>query len=63
MTKFKIICPDCSAVIVTAYPESMIWELCPHCRHHIIDNFDALMSHAVVPVNYQGVSRGAFIGN
>jgi Zn-finger nucleic acid-binding protein len=44
MVKFRLICPDCDAVIITSSPEAMIWEQCPHCRNHIWDSGDILMA-------------------
>jgi hypothetical protein len=44
MVKFSLICPDCDAVIITSSPEAMVWELCPSCRKHIWDMYDALMA-------------------
>jgi len=47
MIKFRLICPVCDAVIITSSPESMAWELCPGCRNHIWDGYDALMADVV----------------
>lgn len=47
MDGFKIICPECSAWIVTANPESLIWERCPACCHHLWDTYDILMAEIV----------------
>lgn len=44
MLKFRLICPDCNAVIITSSPEAMVWERCPACRTHIWDRYDALMA-------------------
>jgi Zn-finger nucleic acid-binding protein len=35
MVKFKVICPECWAAVVTAHPEALVWDLCPQCRHHV----------------------------
>jgi hypothetical protein len=44
MTKFRITCPECGAVVITASPEAMLWELCPGCGRHVWDGYDALMA-------------------
>ena len=44
MTKFRLICPECSAVVITANPEAMVWELCPGCRSHSWDLYDVRMA-------------------
>ena len=44
MVKFRLICPECDAVIMTSSPEAMVWEQCPGCRKHIWDMYDALMA-------------------
>lgn len=44
MRKFKLICPDCNASIITSSPGSLVWELCPACRKHVWDGYDALMA-------------------
>ncbi len=54
MAKFKIICPECGAVVITASPESLIWERCPGCRHHVWDTYDALMADVYAP-NKEGI--------
>jgi hypothetical protein len=50
MVKFRLICPECDAVIITSSPEALAWELCPGCKSHIWDMCDALMAD-VVPQN------------
>ena len=44
MTQYRITCPDCGGAIVTAYPEAMVWELCPVCRRHIWDRYDVWLA-------------------
>jgi len=48
MKQYKIICPECSAAIVTKNPEAMIWERCPQCRHHVWEADDLMMSEVVI---------------
>ena len=47
MSKFRLICPDCGAIVLTANPEALVWELCPACRHHMWDIYDARMADKV----------------
>jgi len=47
MVKFRLICPDCNASIITSSPGSLVWELCPSCRNHVWDGYDALMADAM----------------
>jgi Zn-finger nucleic acid-binding protein len=47
MSQYRLICPDCSAVIVTACPEAMVWELCPACRKYRWDLYDAKMADLI----------------
>jgi Zn-finger nucleic acid-binding protein len=47
MTKFIIICPECDAAMITAAPSTTIWELCPHCRHHVMDRYDVMMAQPI----------------
>ncbi len=44
MKKFRIICPECGVALITALPEALVWELCPVCRRHVWDMYDALMA-------------------
>ncbi len=44
MVKFKLICPDCDAVIITSSAEALIWEVCPACRRHRWDMGDVMMA-------------------
>jgi Zn-finger nucleic acid-binding protein len=48
MSKYRLICPECSAVVITAYPEAVVWELCPACEFHIWDIYDAKMADKVI---------------
>lgn len=43
-TETKLICPECSAVVVTSRPEVLIWERCPGCKSHIWDTYDMMMA-------------------
>ena len=47
MTEFKISCPECSAVVITAHPEAIIWERCPACRRHVWETNDLLMAEVI----------------
>jgi Zn-finger nucleic acid-binding protein len=49
MIHFKITCPECGAVMITATPDAAILELCPLCRHHVWDKYDALMAEVWIP--------------
>jgi len=44
MVRFRMICPDCSAVILTSSPEAMVWEHCPACGNHVWDACDLMMT-------------------
>lgn len=44
VTKYRLICPECSAVVLIPYPEAAVWELCPSCRRHMWDLYDARMA-------------------
>jgi Zn-finger nucleic acid-binding protein len=48
MTQFRIICPECSAAIVTNNREAMIWERCPQCRQHVWEADDLIMSEVII---------------
>jgi Zn-finger nucleic acid-binding protein len=48
MADFKIMCPKCFAMVVTAHPEAMIWERCPACRRHVWETYDLMMAEVVV---------------
>ena len=45
--KYRMICPECGAAVLTGYPEAVVWEVCPVCRHHIWDVYDARMADKV----------------
>ena len=47
MPKYRLICPECSAVVITAYPEAVIWERCPACKRHMWDHGDVLMADRI----------------
>jgi Zn-finger nucleic acid-binding protein len=47
MTKYIITCPECSAAMITTTPSATIWELCPYCRHHVMDGYDVMMAQAI----------------
>ena len=47
MSKYKIICPECGAWIVTEEPKSLIWERCPGCRHYSLDIYDVMMAEVL----------------
>jgi DNA-directed RNA polymerase subunit M/transcription elongation factor TFIIS len=47
MAKYIITCPECGAAMITESPSTTIWEICPHCRHHVMDGYDVLMAQAV----------------
>ncbi len=44
MTQYRIICPNCGAIIITATRLSAVLEDCPKCRQHIWDLYDALLA-------------------
>lgn len=56
MKHFRFICPECYAVVIAASSDGLMWERCPACRHHIWDQYDALMADAIIPENasYKG---------
>jgi len=56
MIKFKIMCPVCGAVIISAMPESLIWEHCPSCKSHIWDKFDIMMADVHTQEHHVGRS-------
>lgn len=47
MPKFRLICPECGAAVLTSHPEAVVWELCPACRKHMWDLYDARMADRV----------------
>ncbi len=44
MTRYRIICPDCGAIVLTETRLSALLENCPKCKHHIWDMYDALLA-------------------
>ena len=48
MTKFKVICPECGAWILTEAPKTLIWELCPGCKHYVLDIYDVMMAEVLL---------------
>lgn len=44
MSKYRLICPECNAVVITTYPEAAVWELCPACKRHMWDLHDVRMA-------------------
>ena len=61
MKTFRIICPDCGGAIVTAYPEAMIWELCPVCMRHIWDRYDVWLADACGSTTDRAVPAGTHL--
>ncbi len=59
MSKFRITCPECGAEIVTAWPQTEIWELCPGCRQHVWDGYDAMMAEVVTASSSPGAESSA----
>lgn len=56
MAKYKMTCPDCQAVIMTASPAALVWELCPSCRSHVWDTYDVMM----VEISFANLSTSSF---
>lgn len=48
MPRFRMICPNCSAIMITDCPETVVWELCPYCRRHQWDLYDVRMADVIV---------------
>ncbi len=44
MIRYRMICPDCGAVVTTATRLTAVLEVCPSCRHHVWDVYDALLA-------------------
>ncbi len=57
MTRFRIICPECGAVVITPNRLAAVLEVCPSCRHHVWDLYDALMADHVSPESGKVISR------
>ncbi len=53
--KFKMTCPNCNSVIVTACPAAAVWELCPDCRRHVWDVYDAMMAEVLLDNPVSGI--------
>jgi len=47
MQKYRLICPDCGASIITLVPEAIMWELCPGCYKHGWDSLDIQMAEPI----------------
>ena len=47
MSKYRLTCPECNAIVITADPEAVIWERCPGCRMHVWERYDVLMAERV----------------
>ena len=47
MIKYRLICPDCGANLVTSVPETVMWELCPGCYRHGWDILDIKMAEPI----------------
>jgi len=63
MTKYRLICPECSAVVMTACAEAAVWELCPACRHYRWDLYDARMADKVESGSSAEAGRSAHAEN
>jgi len=48
MIKFKVICPNCGASVITPEPKALVWELCPGCMVYVWDIYDAMMAETVL---------------
>jgi Zn-finger nucleic acid-binding protein len=44
MTRFRIICPECGAALITANRLEAVLEVCPACKQHEWDMLDALLA-------------------
>jgi hypothetical protein len=56
MTRYRIICPDCGAIIITATRLAAVLEVCPKCKHHEWDVYDALLADLYSPESGEIVS-------
>jgi uncharacterized protein with PIN domain len=63
MSKYRLICPECNAVVLTTYPEAAVWELCPSCRRHVWDLHDARMADKVDAAAPHGSGRSTHAEN
>ncbi len=59
MTRFRIICPECSAVVITPNRLAAVLEVCPSCKRHVWDLYDALMADLVNPESGKVITRQA----
>ncbi len=50
----KLICPECSAVVITPHPEIVLWERCPACSSHVWDDFDLMMAETIPVSEHRG---------
>ncbi len=57
MIRFRIICPECGAVVITPNRLAAVLEVCPSCRRHVWDLYDALMADHVSPDTGQVVGQ------
>ncbi len=57
MTRFRIICPECGAAVITANRLAAVLEVCPSCRRHVWDLYDALLADLVSPASGQVVGH------
>lgn len=55
-TRYRIICPDCGAIVITKTRLSVLLEDCPKCKHHIWDIYDALLADLYSPESGKVVS-------
>ncbi len=60
---YRMICPDCGAAVITGLPEAVVWELCPACRRHMWDLFDARMAERVVHDFHPAERNGSLQSN
>jgi Zn-finger nucleic acid-binding protein len=56
MTRYRIICPVCGAIVITATRLSALLEECPKCQRHIWDMYDALLADLYSPESGEVVS-------
>jgi hypothetical protein len=63
MSKYRLICPECSTIVLTSYPEAAIWELCPACRRHTWDLHDARMADKINEKPPYGTERSTHAEN
>ncbi len=61
MTRYRIICPECGAVVFAVNRHAAIWEICPSCRRHTWDVYDVLLGDIVSRKSGQIVNTSGFI--